>query len=169
MIQLKAPKLEDAKRVNEAIVQSHGELKRWMPWCQVLPSVAETRANIESVLAQGSRERRFHIFNDADELVGVIGIHALEADAGAFEIGYWLHSAHTGNGYATEAVKRATDYGLENMQAQRLQIICASNNLASQAVALRAGYVLEGESRANVRLPDGEIDSEKMYGCVVEV
>ncbi len=157
MVRLKTPRLEDATWVNKAIEQSHAQLKRWMPWCQVLPSVADTRTNIEAVLAESSTEQRFHIFNDADEFVGVIGIHTLSSDVHFFEIGYWLHSAHTGKGYATEAVKLATDYAFEKLQARRLKIVCASNNLASQAVALRAGYELGVPSGVDV------IDSERFY------
>jgi RimJ/RimL family protein N-acetyltransferase len=59
------------------------------------------------------------------------------------EIGYSLHPAFLGKGYATEAAMKMRDFAFENNFADSLISIVHVDNLKSANVALRNGMTLE--------------------------
>lgn len=88
--------------------------------------------------------------NASGRLVGSATLQLPVAEDTGAEIGYWVAVADWGRGYATEAVRTLTRFGLANGLA-RIQIRCEVPNTASAAVALRAGFGFEGVSRASLR------------------
>ncbi|MFF2052838.1 GNAT family N-acetyltransferase [Leifsonia sp. NPDC058194] len=84
-----------------------------------------------------------------DDLVGMVGLHAIE-DGGA-EIGYWLAPEARGRGLMSEAVSLALDHafaqGPAGLGLQRVVWHAFAGNIASASVARRAGFRFEGVSR----------------------
>lgn len=64
------------------------------------------------------------------------------------ELGYVLAPAARGRGVATEALRRLTIWALEDLGALRIELFINPENGASQAVARRCGYSLEGVLRS---------------------
>lgn len=60
-----------------------------------------------------------------------------------FEIGYWIDSQYSGNGYMTEAVNAITQYAFDQFKAVRVQICAQLDNQKSIAVAKRCGFIQE--------------------------
>lgn len=80
------------------------------------------------------------------EPVGMCGIdHWSSADVAQF--GYWLAAGARGRGLATRAVMLMTGW-LFTLGAARVFLTIDSENAASAAVALRAGFIHEGTLRA---------------------
>jgi RimJ/RimL family protein N-acetyltransferase len=91
-------------------------------------------------------------------VVGAIGLHLDTAkDWRAAEIGYWMDSACWGRGYAVEATRTVSRFAIEH-GTRRLQIRCDVGNVASAAVAMRAGYSFEGVLRQAVESAAGPAD-----------
>ena len=63
------------------------------------------------------------------------------------EIGYGVIPSERGKGYATEAVKILVDYLFLNKDIVRIQADASSDNLASQRVLEKVGFVCEGVLR----------------------
>jgi len=82
-----------------------------------------------------------------DQLIGSAGIHDIDLLAGSGEMGYWVAPAARGRGVAARAVTlqlgAARLFGLH-----RFWLLIEAANLASIAVARRAGFTFEGEVRA---------------------
>ena len=75
------------------------------------------------------------------ELIGRAGTHRpLRAGWPGLEVGWTMHPAHWGNGYATEAGRAAVDWGFANHAVDELVSVILPDNLASQAVASRLGF-----------------------------
>jgi hypothetical protein len=66
----------------------------------------------------------------------------------ARELGYWLGPWARGRGVATRAVKLLARWSFEQLGLERLALHTSSDNLASQAVAGRAGFTREGVLRS---------------------
>jgi len=81
------------------------------------------------------------------KLIGCSGLHVQNWDVPSFEIGYRVRSGYEGQGYIIEAVNRITEFGFKEMKANRIFIRCDINNLRSQSVAKRAGFLFEGTFR----------------------
>ncbi len=76
--------------------------------------------------------------------VGMCGLLIQEVDGvNELEIGYSLHPAFWGKGYATEAVRKLRDFAFENNFAESLISIVHVDNSQSANVALRNGMTLE--------------------------
>lgn len=97
------------------------------------------------------------------EVVGCIG---LRVDAGWLrcnaEVGYWVGRAYWGRGLASDALALGTGWAFANLsEVTRVYAPIFDWNAASQAVARKAGYVLEG------KMPMSAIKDGRVIGRVV--
>ena len=166
---LRAPKLGDGQMINEAIKESHAELKLWLTWADPLPSVEQSDEMNRISVAQYLRREVFrsNVFQKSDgRFVGVTSLHHIDWSVPAFEIGYWVRTSLTGNGYARESVQGITDFAFDVLGAERMEIRCDPPNESSAAVARRAGYTLEGRFRHDMREKDGTLSDAFVFGMI---
>jgi RimJ/RimL family protein N-acetyltransferase len=89
-------------------------------------------------------------------LLGSIALmrFAWEHDRG--EAGYWLAPEARGHGHVTRALRLICAWGFAALSLQRIELLAAPANLASQRVAARAGFTREATLRSYMRGTDGE-------------
>lgn len=93
---------------------------------------------------------RFLVTDLDDRTLGTIVYFSVNYMDG-FELGYHLFDAASRNkGLMSEAVRLAMDYLFTRHKINRLQIVTAPDNVASNRLALRCGFRLEGTLRGNV-------------------
>lgn len=83
----------------------------------------------------------------SDRLLGAVGLDRVVAQRGQGEIGYWVAPWARGRGVATAATRALTAHACTAGFA-RLELLTQPENVASQRVALAAGYRHEGTRRA---------------------
>lgn len=93
------------------------------------------------------------------QVVGGIGIARIENNEG--ELGYWLGEHYWGQGIMSEAVKRITEYGFQNLGLEKLYADVFSFNNASMKVLEKNGYSLEGIHRGDVTKDGKLIDGHR--------
>jgi len=163
---IRAPRPGDGRRVNEAIRESLDELRPWMPWAQAAPSAEDTEALLRRKAAQwlAREDLMLTLWRKADGLfVGASGLHRIDWKARSFEIGYWIRTSLSGQGYMTEAVRGITQFAFTYLGAQRIEIRCDARNTRSAAVAERAGYTLEARLQRQARGVDGSLRDTLIY------
>ena len=69
-------------------------------------------------------------------------VQAMPAEEG-WEIGYHIAKEHTGNGYASEAVKTFLPIIMKRLNIEKISGLCALENVASCMVLEKCGFVLE--------------------------
>ncbi|MFE6934874.1 GNAT family N-acetyltransferase [Streptomyces sp. NPDC057699] len=139
---------EDADAVHLACQDP--DIQRWT----VVPS-PYTRADAElftrKLSPAGWQDGTMYSFavllRDGGPLVGALGVnrHSLP---GTYEVGFWTAKEHRGAGYTTEAVLAAARWAFTALAADRLEWRAEVGNAPSRAVALRAGFRMEGEQRS---------------------
>lgn len=79
-----------------------------------------------------------------NKAVGGIGI-VLNSDVEriSVEIGYWLGESYWGNGIATEAIKRMSEYAFKHFDIVKIYASVFEYNTASMAVLRKNNYELE--------------------------
>jgi len=82
------------------------------------------------------------------------------------ELGYFVVADRTGNGYAVEAARAVTRFAFERLAVNRVELYCASDNVASARVAERLGFRLEGRQRQRHRKRDGTLVDRLWYGLL---
>ena len=155
---LRAPREADGPAMHRAVAASLPELRRWMVWAQQPLDEAGYTSNMAAAAeAFAERTELRYLIWDADgrELLGSTGFHALNWQVPRGEIGYWIHSEHTGQGYASEAVRALTGFGFRMLGFRHIEIRCDALNLASAHIARKLGYNLDARLVNNSVSADG--------------
>ena len=71
--------------------------------------------------------------------IGRVGLLKVAAPD-SWNIGFWIHPDHWGNGYAPEAARAVLDFGFDALQAVRIVTAHAIWNKRSQRVIQRLGF-----------------------------
>jgi RimJ/RimL family protein N-acetyltransferase len=82
------------------------------------------------------------------QFLGVALAPHIDAEAREMELGYMVAPAARGRGVATEMLRQLTSWAFTEGQAMRASLLIDVVNVASQRVAVRAGYTLEGVLRS---------------------
>ena len=163
---LRSARSGDGAALNAAIIESFTELRQWMPWAREVPTPEESEARSRQAqanfLARSDLSVRMIRLSDG-LLVGSTGLHPIDWEVPSFEVGYWCRTSLVGQGYTTEAVRGVTLFALTHLTARRILIRCDAENVASQRVALAAGYVLEGTQANDRRTCDGRLRTSHTY------
>ncbi|MFD8731603.1 MULTISPECIES: GNAT family N-acetyltransferase [Streptomyces] len=89
------------------------------------------------------------VLQESGTLAGALCIDR-RSRPGTYEVGYWSTKEHRGRGYVTEAVLGSARWAFTALGADRLEWRAEIGNVASRAVALRAGFRLEGDQRSGL-------------------
>jgi len=160
---------KDAEALFEAMNESRDHLRPWLPFADEHQSVEESRNWIIHQMAQWllRDDLMLSIWElSTGRYLGGTGLHPLDWKIGYFGIGYWLRAAAEGYGYVTEAVQLLTNYALNSLQANRLEIRCDELNVRSAAVPKRLGYLLEGRLRNHLATTDGRLRTTLIFSLI---
>ncbi len=130
------------------------EIPRFIPFVPLPYSEQDGRSFLADVERQweGSDERTFAIVeHQTDRFLGVVAIPLREGGS----LGFWLSREARGRGVMTEAVKAAVDWARGEHGIERLYITAHPDNVASQRVAQKAGFVRVGITQHEPPFRDG--------------
>jgi RimJ/RimL family protein N-acetyltransferase len=86
--------------------------------------------------------------SDDTEVLGSISLMRIDWDHRRGEVGYWLAARARGAGHTTRAVRLICTWGFQKLGLQRIELLAAIGNPASQRVAERAGFTREAVLRS---------------------
>ena len=146
VVTLRRWRAEDAADVARAC--DDPETARWLP----VPApydLAAGKGYVEGIVpsqwADGTAANVAVVDAASGELLGAIGLTLRD---GAGELGYWTAPWARRRGVATRAAALHTGWALEVLGLPRVELLADVDNLGSQRVAERAGFVREGVARA---------------------
>ena len=76
-----------------------------------------------------------------------------------FEVGYYVRSDQWGRGIASAALTLVADWMLESNAAESIALFTHPENVASQRVAVNAGFRRDGIEQAYAEFKDGTEDA----------
>lgn len=80
---------------------------------------------------------------ETGKVIGTCGYEYWLYDQYRAEIGYSLSPLYWGKGYMTEAIREVIRYGFEDMDLNRIEAICHIENIGSQKVLEKNGFMNE--------------------------
>lgn len=98
-------------------------------------------------------------------IIGTVSARELSRVQGRIEIGYMLSSAYHGRGIGTWAVGRVLERLFEWPFLHRVWLTTAADNLASQGLARKLGFTLEGVMREHYFI-DGKRKDQQVWGLL---
>lgn len=144
-------------------------LSKWLPWVGNFNSIEDahnfTFQNKESYKSEGISKFALGIFYK-EELAGTIGINSIDLNNRSCILGYWLGKEYIQKGIMTLAAKGFIKYLFEDYKLNRIEIRVATGNYASQNVAKRLEFTLEGTLREAENL-DGRFVDHNVYSLLV--
>jgi RimJ/RimL family protein N-acetyltransferase len=96
--------------------------------------------------------------DDRDHLLGSISLMRFSWPHARAEVGYWLAREARGYGHVTRAVRLITAWGFRSLGLQRIDLMAATENPASQRVAERCGFTREAVLRSYLQAREGRQD-----------
>ena len=67
-------------------------------------------------------------------------------------IGYWIGQPYVRRGHMLAAVRTVAPFAFQRLGLHRLEAACIPENVASRELLLKAGFRLEGEARAYLKI-----------------
>lgn len=163
--------VSDAEALKEAVDESREHIRPWLPFADEHQNVEATRDwIIHQEAAWLLRESLgCGVWEIAsNRFLGGVGIHPRDWEIGYFEIGYWLRASAESHGYMTEAAQLLTNFAIDTLKAQRVEIRCDERNLRSASVARRLGYKQEARLRNHSLSPLGELRNTLIFALIAE-
>jgi ribosomal-protein-serine acetyltransferase len=160
-VTVRAPLFEDAGAHHEAVLESLAEAGRWLEWAHEGYALDESRSFITRAIAghQNGDMYEFHILDEQGTFLGGCGLNRLDLRFLKANLGYWVRTSAAGRGVATAATRLLARFGFEQLGLQRIEIIAAVDNKASQRVAEKVNAQREGVLRNGIRYRGGNIDA----------
>ena len=118
---LRPPTLDDAAGVLAAVTASYPELHRWMPWAKEPYGIEQARAfcaDSQAKLKEGVDFTTLLTLRESGTIIGSSGLMSADPAVPSFEIGYWLHTGHTGKGYVHRGSHRLDPPRLRRLRCQ---------------------------------------------------
>ena len=155
----------------DALEAIHGDagVVRYLYWD------VRTRAELRGVLAEKQRRVALAKEGDAlnlaavlsgtDELVGDVTLFWRSEEDRQGEVGYIMHPAHGGRGYATEATRALLRLGFDDLGLHRITGRLDARNAASARVLERVGMRREAHFVENDQVK-GEWTDEVVYALL---
>jgi RimJ/RimL family protein N-acetyltransferase len=100
-----------------------------------------------------------------DQLCGSVDLKEGRRSIREWEMGWGMHPALWGQGYATEAAREMLRFAFGELKAHRVMASCHADNLASARVMEKLGMAREGRRR-KVRLLNEQWWDELMYAIL---
>lgn len=141
------------------VERNRRELRQWLPWLDETKSPQDSKSFILYSLdgfAKGKCLVSGIWFQG--KIAGVISFNSVNRANRKASIGYWLGFECQGKGLATQACRAMVDYAFKELQLNRVEIACASENHRSQLIPKRLGLKEEGRARQAEWLYDHFVD-----------
>ena len=159
----------DGAAMWEAVEESREHIRAWLPWGSFHATPDDSEAFVRRALAKWilREDIALGLWDLATgRFLGGIGLHRINWDIPAFEIGYWLRATAEGKGYMTEAVRLLCDFTFRTLQAQRVEIRCDVRNERSAAIPRRLGFTQEAILRNDGRNHQEELRDTFIFSMI---
>jgi ribosomal-protein-serine acetyltransferase len=130
----------DAAEIYSAALESVNEISPWMPWCHSGYQLQDAADWIQATIAGRDSATMYDFAIIADgRYCGGCGINHINWPDRVANLGYWVRTSATRRGVATKAAREVIDWAFANTTLNRIEIVAARENHASQRVAEKLG------------------------------
>ena len=164
---IREPRFGDGADLHEAKAETWTMLSQWMPWAKSRGTFEDDEMTMRHAHIKFLQREDLMMLvfeKDTGRLVGGTGLHRFDWDTRIIEIGYWYRQSAQGKGYATEGTKALIRYAFDVLKANKVTIMHAKGNDASQRVIEKCGFDFEYVVRGEETLPSGEFADRYVYG-----
>ncbi len=156
----------DPSMANEifSLIDSNREmLGEWLPWVLQTKQPSDTEDALKRFSEGLKSEDSFNLAIIHEEKpVGMIGVHELDWSNKKATVGYWLAREGQGRGLMTLACKALTALLIDDLNINRVEIRCSTDNKKSRAIPEKLGFVHEATIMQDALL-NGDFHNSEVY------
>jgi RimJ/RimL family protein N-acetyltransferase len=145
------------------------DMTRYLGWGpateDTIDGILERRIARSSIEKEGDGILGAAILRGTGVLVGEFMLHYASAKERKGELGWSVHPAHHGQGYATEGARRFMRLGFEGLDLHRATATCDARNEASVRVMERLGMRREAHFRE--AFPTDDVWSDELVYAIL--
>jgi ribosomal-protein-serine acetyltransferase len=157
----------DAVEAFEVVEAERNRLREWLPWVDGTVDIAVERDFLRGLELVNAGGGGLHATIRLDgEFCGLVGLR-LDVMHRSAAVGYWLSQRSVGRGVMIRSVAAIFDLGFGELSMHRLELLAATGNARSRAIAERLGMSFEGVRREAEELSDGFVDLA-MYAVLAQ-
>ena len=167
-ILLRPYEMKDLEQTFIAAKESITEVSPWLPWCHTDYTIEESKNWIESCAKTWDDGSAYEfIITDSrnGSYLGGCGLNQIRLTDKVVNLGYWVRSSRVKHGIATASTLLLANFGFKELKFNRIEILAAIENKASQRVAAKAGALREGILR-NRLLLHGKIHDAVIFSMI---
>lgn len=149
-------RLEHAPSYAALVDEDRRRLSRWLAWADASRTVDDVRRFIADVDRRRADDlgENYVVLVDG-VLAGSLDVHDVNRQHAVGALGYWLGARFGGRGVMARSVRALAERVFADQRLHRLEILAATENVASRRVAERAGFALEAVLRERLCAPAG--------------
>ncbi len=152
----------DTALIYEAVTESISELSEWMPWCNENYTINESLAWVTSREKAWKKKEEYSFIIEhkgSKKFLGAVGLNHIDEFYRIANLGYWMRTSETGKGYTTEAALLAAQFGFQELNLNRIEIVIGVGNIKSQKVAEKVHAIKECVARNRIIINDKPVDA----------
>lgn len=167
-LELRAVEESHVPALHQLVLKNKAWLQQSLDWPQYVTSQEETRKHVQGnmLLHQRGYAKMYLIFY-RDVVAGVLSFNVIEPLNKTAYIGYWLDESLQGQGVMSQSLQALVTHYARRGELRRFVIKCRVDNLASNAVARRNHFILEGCMRQAEYL-NGDYHDVNIYARIIE-
>ncbi|MEA0974179.1 GNAT family protein [Lacticaseibacillus paracasei] len=168
-LKLSLPRPEiDGPLLFEQIETSRDSLAAYLPWVAMTLTADDEINFLNTTLKLFGARTALHLtIYQADAPVGMISLNTIDTLVRhKADIGYWLTIPERGKGIMHKSIEALADIAFHDYDLNKLTINAAVANRASNAVAEKAGFHLDGTLRQDDQRADGTFLDVNTYSLL---
>ena len=134
---------------NYALINSNrAYLKQWLTWVDNMQTLEDSKNYIATSIKKTEQQTDYgFVIKYKGNIIGRIGIHFINAINKTGTIGYWIVEGFQGQGIMTNACKALIACAFNELNLNRIEIKCATQNVKSKAIPEKLHFKQEGIMR----------------------
>jgi ribosomal-protein-serine acetyltransferase len=140
----------DAEAFSSAVLESVETVGPWMPWCSSDYSAdraLEWFAACHTARVAGNAFEYGVFCQNSGDFLGGAGLNDIRQQHKFCNLGYWVRQSRQRQGVASRCVQALSALAFHELEFNRVEIVVAVGNLASEGVAVKSGALRESVAR----------------------
>jgi len=158
----------DVSSCYEAAWESRQHVGQWMSWMTEDYNSWHTREWVRHAISAWNEDKDYEfviIDREDGSIAGSCGLNEINRKDRVCNLGYWVRASKLNLGAARQAAVLLREFGFDEAGLNRLEIVVAVENEASQRVAQAAGALCEGIQHQRIMIHEVVHDA-KMYALL---
>ena len=167
-LSLVSPSSHHVSKLYRIIKENREYFSQFMNWPGFVTSEADTASFLDDCLLNHQKNKsKTYVILYENAPVGLISFNDIDITNKVAYLGYWLDSKQQGKGIVSQSVNAMVRHFSDNEMIRRFVIQCSISNRASNEVAKRCGFALEGTLIQAEKI-SGQFHDQNIYSLVIE-